>query len=136
MENDYAAKKSHLFMLVKMARADGELDEAEWFFIKHIADKMGLTDDELTEAIKADLSSITDVPKEEKDRVTYLYHLLFLMRMHDKISEDEKKLCRGLGFRLGFSPYMVDDMIELMIDYLGRDLPPDEMFNRVKKYLN
>ena len=50
--------------------------------------------------------------------------------------KQEEELCFKFGLRLGFAHQMVRDMIEVVKNYAIGDIPPDELLDQIKKYLN
>ena len=110
-------------MLVQMAKVDHNDHEYEERFIRDIADKMGLTEDHVIEAEHYPEDISHTLPKEEHERMTYLYHLLFLMGMDGEVSQAEQNLCHKLGFQLGVRPDLIEDLILILIGHLKKGSP-------------
>ena len=131
--NDKKTKLTYLKLMVDIMHADGDVHVEEKGFIFTIAQKMGITKEEL-----AGLSSIEKMhmPADEIDRMQILYHILFLMRADGAISSDEERVAKEIGFRLGIRTQLVEDLIGVMIEYLGQAVPPSEMRRKILPYLN
>ena len=123
-------------MLVKMAEADNDLDLAEQEFILDVAYQIGLNGDEIEEIFTSPNKFVLKPPRNEEDRMTILYYLLFMMRIDGKIMPKEEEMCYKAGLRLGFHHALVTDLIKVMKKYLHRELPEDALLNEIKKYLN
>ena len=129
-------KKNQMLLLLKLAQEDNVLDLREETFIIDIALKMGLNRQDI-DNLKDNPDKVqVSIPKSEKERMTTLYHLLFLMRIDGKVTREEKDLCVKLGFRLGINPFLVEELISIMDDYDGKIVPQGVMLDAVKKYLN
>lgn len=140
MFKDYKEIKARnmavLAMLVQMAEADGDLDLAEQEFILDVAYQVQLTGDEVEEIFTHPKKFVLIPPRNEEDRMTILYYLLFMMRIDGKILPKEEELCYKAGLRLGFNHDMVTDLIFVMKKHLHEELPEDALLNVIRKYLN
>lgn len=135
-ENNLEAKKSHILILYKMANADDKLALNEDKMIRDIAEKMGLSEDDIQDIRDNPKSIQFTLPKSEDERLVMLYHLLFLMRIDGEIADEELEMLHRLGFRLGILPALIQDLAEIMIKHLDEQLPPDQMLLAVRKYRN
>ncbi len=135
-QSEHDAKMTHLKMLIQLAKADNNSHNYEDWFIEDVAKKLGLDESAIVEAEHYPEDSNYAVPTEEVERMTMLYHLLFLMRMDGNIAEEETELCRKLGFKLGFRPNLVNDLINLMVEYARKDIPTATMLKAIQKYNN
>ena len=130
------ASMSYLALLIKMAQSDNEEHESETMYIEHVATQMGLNDEDIKE-VRQNLSEYKlIIPSDEHDRLVIFYHLLFLMKIDNKVVEEEMDLCRDLGFQLGLNPLLTDDLINLMAEYANKELPENRMLEEVRKYMN
>ena len=123
-------------MLIRMSRADGRHHVNEDKMIREIARRMNISEEELDEIRERPLSVKFTLPETEDERLVVLYHLLFIMRIDQNISPEEKDLCREMGFRLGLNPLMVQDMIDVMADHLDQKLPDELLLATIKRYRN
>ncbi|MFO7658832.1 MAG: hypothetical protein R6W78_17365 [Bacteroidales bacterium] len=135
-QNDINIRKSFLLMIIKLSDADHRIDQNEARFIGDLADKLGITKDEITNIHDHPEDLQFTLPDNMLERMQQFYHLLFLMRIDGQITTEEREICRNLGFRLCLNPLLMDDLINLMVDNLSRRIPEGEMLNAVKKYLN
>lgn len=123
-------------ILIHLSRVDNKFDEFEFSYILNVGRYVGLADPIVESLIKdPELTDLT-IPSSEEDRMTILYYLLFLMKIDQNISKEEKDLIQHYGFKLGFSKIMVDDFIDLMETYKESQVPTSKMIEIIKKYQN
>lgn len=135
-QSQHDAKMTHLKMLIQMATVDGHDHEFEDMFIRDVAKKLDLTEDDVVEAEHYPDDINHALPKEEHERMSYLYHLLFLMGMDGKVTQAEIKLCQKLGFQLGVRPSLIDELIDILIAHLRKGSPAKDMLQALQKYMN
>lgn len=116
-------------LLYQMAVADQKFSTAEKQFISQVMEENGIDFENYNPAN-------TEIPKEEKDRMTILYYLLFLIKIDDHVDERERKFTVKFGLTLGFREEMVNRMLDSMEQYLGNQLPDDELIKIIRQYLN
>ena len=129
-------RKSYLLMLIKLSDADHRIDPNEARFIKDVAKKLGLSENDINNIHNHPETFRFTLPDNMLDRMRQFYHLLFLMGIDGEITTEEREMCRRLGFRLCLNPPLMDDLINIMIDNLNKCIPEGEMLDMVKKYLN
>ncbi len=133
---DENIKKSYLLMLIKIEEADKKIDINEEAFIEYIAGKLGLTENDINEIRRNPGKFEFKLPDNVDDRLRIFYSLLYMMGIDGEIQEQEKEMCRKLGFRLCINPVLMDDLIDIMVRNLNKRIPEDQMLKAVKKYLN
>jgi len=130
------SKKSILALLFKLMGVDNDEDPKELMYIMHISDRLGLTDDDLKEvSFKMDEYELIP-PSEEADRIKVLYYLLFLMKADGVVKPEEEQFIARFGMKLGFRPDMIHDLIQVLKQHLTSAVPADELFGKIKTYLN
>lgn len=136
MSISHEIKLTYLSFLTKIAFADGVLNEWEDKYIDNIASRLGISDEEKY-SIQADPSKYeVRLPDTLAQRVEFFYNLLFMMGIDNDITKDEKELCKKIGFNLCFNPMLMDDLIEIMVENLGKKVPVDQVIQAVIKYQN
>jgi uncharacterized tellurite resistance protein B-like protein len=129
-------KKSYLLMLIKVEEADKKIDINEEAFIMYIAGRLGLTKKDIDDIRHNPGKFEFKLPDNMDDRLRIFYSLLYMMGIDGEIREQEKEMCKKLGFRLCINPVLMDDLIDIMVRNLNKRIPEDEMLKAVKKYLN
>jgi len=129
-------KKAIIALLFKLMGADDEENPKELAYIMHISDRIGLTDDDLKEVSFNMDKYPLHPPAEEKERITILYYLLFLMKADGVIKPEEEEFICHFGLKLGFRPDMIVDLISVLKAHLDESIRPSELYGKIKTYLN
>ncbi len=123
-------------LLLKLARKDDNFDEKEFAFILQVCSAMDITPEEMRH-IQMNLEIYEfSPPKNEQERMTVLYYLLFCMKIDQEVSEEEIILVQKMGFRLGFRQQLTDDLITSVKNHTEDKMPEDELIRNLQKYLN
>lgn len=108
----------------------------ELAYISHVAASFGLSEEEL-HSIKNSAQHIElEIPKDEKDRMSIFYYLLFLSRANGRISPKQEAYLVSEGLALGINPFLVLDLIAVLRKNERQSVPPSQMLDQIKKYLN
>lgn len=130
------AKRENIVSIVSlMSKVDGKIHENEFVYLIKLGLSLGLTDDKVREIIYAD-EEFVFVPKSEEDRVTILYYLIFLIKVDGVIDTEEVNLMHHFGLKLGFSPLLISNIIDVIKSETLEEMGHDSLLNEVKKYLN
>lgn len=123
-------------LLLKMARHDGHFDEKEFVFILQVGNALNVSPDEMRD-IQMNLDSFSfQPPKDESERMTILYYLLFCMKSDGKIRKKEIDMITRIGFKLGFRQDLTNDLIIAVKNHGKNKLPPDLLLENIKIYMN
>lgn len=132
---DDAKKENILAIIVAVSKVDGGIHENEMLWILQLGFSMGMNEEEVREITIKDDPSLF-IPSSEKERMTILYYLVFLIKVDGRITEEEKNILHHFGLKLGFNHLMVANIIRVVQANIGQKLPPDAIINEVRKYLN
>ena len=135
-KEEYQRNKAIIALMIKMAKADYNIDPIEKRFIYDVADRLNLTQEDVIDVINNLEDHILKPPADEGERMKILYYLLFMMRIDGEIPVEEEQLCYKASLRLGFNEQLTAEMIDLMKKYLKEELPPEAMVKVIRKYLN
>lgn len=116
-------------LLYQMAYADGKFNPEEKAFITQVMEEQGFDTDDF-------LNKHVEIPREERDRMTVLYYLLFLIKIDGVVKESERKFAQKFGLLLGFRTEMVVRMLDAMEKHLDAKLPDEELILIIRQYLN
>ena len=123
-------------LLLKLARKDGALDEKEFTFILQVCATLEISAEELRE-IQLNIDDYDfNPPRNEQERMTVLYYLLFCMKIDKTVTPEEKKLVQKMGFRLGFRQALTDDLILTIQNHTAEKMPENELLKNLQKYMN
>jgi len=108
----------NLKMLIGIALADGKLEKIERDIILQIADKSGISAQEV-QYIRDNPEVVNWKPADNfEDRVQQLREMVWVMCSDGEIDENEEVLCRMLAIGLGFEEEAVDALIaELLVGF-------------------
>lgn len=130
-------KSAELFSaLIQLSRADNYFDQFEFSYLLKVGRHIGLEDKLVESMIKENTALPLSIPKDEKDRMTILYYMLFLMKIDNIISEEEVELVHHYGFKLGFSSQMLSDFIQVMEKNKFKEVDQKELLEIIRKYQN
>lgn len=129
-------KNNTLLLLLALTNADDKSNLNEQKFILDIAKQLGINQDELTHLQNSFKYFKIEIPNTEAERMTILYQLLFLMRIDGDIAAKEKQVIHNIAIKFGVHPDLTNDLINIMVEYLQKNIPIEEMLNNIKKYLN
>lgn len=109
-------KKQHLANLIKLAKADGQVDLIEDFFIKGIALKLGIGSDEFKRIVDNHETLIGSAPMDKSQQVDFYGHYLHIVSSDRALGENEISLCKELGKRLQLPQDKVDGVLQEIQD--------------------
>jgi hypothetical protein len=136
-ENSHAQKLKYslIALLFKTAQVDNNEHVNELAFIKDVANKFSISNQQLIEIKHAKNLSLT-LPKTENDRIYFFFHCLQLIELDKKITTNEIDFIKKIGFKLGINPLLTNDLIALYINHMGKSINPKVVEEIIKKYLN
>ena len=130
------AKRAIIALLFQLRDADKIQKDSELGYIFHVAQQLGLTEQDVFEIDDHRNEYPLRPPAEEKDRIMILYYFLFFMKSDGHIDPAEEKLIKEFGFRLGFRPALTDDLIQVLKNHIDKAVPPEKLIERIRAYLN
>ena len=135
-ESDFELSKNLIALLFKLSSKDNGTALVERSYIDYVANQLGIEEYQIKE-IESDFDKYDmQIPENEMQRMTILYYLLFLIKIDSDVSENEIKLVKEFGFKLGFRSRLVDELTSLMKEYEGGKVPQEAMLEKIKKYQN
>lgn len=103
--------RTHLNLLVQLAKVDGVVVQDEIDLIKQIGEAGGMTSDEIGASFE-DPSQIGDLGAlSDDEKYNYLYDIVRLMKIDGRLYKEEIRFCARMASRLG---YQEDVLLELM----------------------
>lgn len=115
-------KLTQIANLIKLAKADGELDHREVMVIYGVAQKMGVSKLEMDEIIERADTIETSVPSEESDKIRYFYQLLILATVDSNVDDEEVALLTKIGGELKLDSNKVAKAIHYVVNNETIDL--------------
>ena len=124
--------KSHLRNLIRLALADGQIDEDELLRIRKTARFLGVTPEE-TDELLANPDKIHFIPPAStQERLERLVGLLRVVMADGIVSSAEDVLLRRICIGLGFKEEKIRDVINLGYDCLKKEMDTDDIIDKLK----
>ncbi|MFT5642376.1 MAG: hypothetical protein ACI9A7_002485 [Cyclobacteriaceae bacterium] len=104
--------RTHLNLLVQLAKIDGVVVQDEIDLIKQIGKANGMSSDDISACFEnpnlvEDLSTLPD-----DDKYEYIYNIVQLMKIDGRLYKEEIKFCAKMASKLGYSEEV---LLELML---------------------
>lgn len=127
-------EKSLISDLIVMAMADNKLTHGEYDFIQRIAERMGLSTDEVDELFRHPLP--TKKKFTELERITHFHKMVLLMNVDGETHEKELAKLREFGLELGLRPGAIEQVLATMERYEHKIIPAQELLDIFNTYYN
>ena len=131
MENE---KHRIIADMIALAKADDHIDERERDFIMAIAQRLGVSETEVSMIFEQEYT-----PKAyatELERITQFHRLILLMNVDQKTQDVEITAIRNYGLRLGIRQEAVSQILEEMGDYEHSMIPSQRLVEIFKRFYN
>ncbi len=119
---DKKKRISHVRNLVALSYTDGIMSPEEQEIILQIAERSGMTQEELDFVMEKPDQIEFYVPRKTSDRIEEIYDMVALMMIDGGISDQEMLLCKLVAEKMHFDPVVIDVMIDDMVDLIARDI--------------
>lgn len=127
--------RTHLNLLVQLARVDGVVVQDEIDLIKQIGAANGMSSDEISASFE-DPSLIEDLSRLTPDqKYEYIYNIVQLMKIDGRLYKEEIRFCARLASKLGYTEGV---LLELMLKiYSDPNLTTDKesLKTTIQQYL-
>lgn len=127
-------EKSLISDLIVMAMADDRLTHGEYDFIQRIAERMGVSSDEVDELFRHPLP--TKKKFSELERITHFHKMVLLMNVDGETHEKELVKIREFGLELGLRPEAIERVLQIMERYEHKIIPAQELLDIFNTYYN
>ena len=118
------ASIQQLKLLINLARVDGEVAEKERQYILNIGQANHLLVAEILPLFSSEHPMVVPQNLSEEQTFDYIFRLVQLMKIDEKIYKDEIKYCAKIAATLG---YREEVMFELMLKVKNAGMGKDEM---------
>ena len=135
-ESDFELSQNLIALLFKLSREDSGTGKIERNYIIYVAGELGIDLFKVEEIEKNYQDYKMEIPETEMQRMTILYYLLFLIKIDSDVSNEEVKMVKEFGFKLGFRSRLVDELTALMKEHEGKQVPQEAMLEKIRKYHN
>lgn len=103
-----------LKLLINLARIDGDVAEKEMKYITNIGLANSVPINDITPLFRQDHDVIVPTDLNEEERFKYIFSLVQLMKIDEKLYKDEIQFCSKVAAKLGYEqPVMFDMMLHV-----------------------
>ncbi len=124
---------AHFANLVKLAKADGIIDDSERQYLYKLGKRINMTQEEVDAFINKPLSDAFIPPFELEDKFEQLHDMIAVIMADGTIDESERKLCRAFIIGLGFEDSKTEKIIDVISKLISEKVDHDEAFERFRK---
>lgn len=104
--------KEYLKELIRVAKADGYLENSEYQFILKVAEKLECTSEEVNTLSQEISSEVPNEARQSKEqRLKLLFDLVGIMMIDGSIDPKELLLCKNIAMKSGFEHRVIDDIV-------------------------
>ncbi len=127
--------RTHLNILVQLAKVDGVIVQDEIDLIKQIGTANGLSSQEISQSFEDPelIESLEGLSNDEK--YEFIYNIVQLMKIDGRLYKEEIKFCAKMASKLGYEENV---LLELMLKiYSDPDITTDKetLKSTIQKYL-
>ncbi|HNR74067.1 MAG TPA: hypothetical protein PKM03_07565 [Cyclobacteriaceae bacterium] len=125
-----------LKILVNLARIDGTMGGNERSYIINIGKAHGFPESSVETLFYASHETIIAKELTADQKFSYLFNLVQLMKLDERLYQEEIKFCANTAAKLGYKPEV---MFELMLKVKSTEMSGDEkkaLQELTNKYLN
>jgi uncharacterized tellurite resistance protein B-like protein len=113
-----------LKLLVNLARIDGEMASKEREYIINIGKAHNFPESSVETLFYSSHESIVPQELTPDQRFNYLFNLVKLMKLDERLYEEEIKFCANIATKLGYQSQV---MFELLLKVKSEDMDPKEV---------
>ena len=126
---------AHFKLLVNLARVDGEVVEKERNYISNIGKANGIPEEEIKTLFGHELDLVVPDNLNGSQRFDYIFSLIQLMKIDEKIYKEEIRYCARVASRLGYDQAIIFDLM-LHVRQMMESNELDELRKLTAKHLN
>jgi uncharacterized tellurite resistance protein B-like protein len=102
---------THVKLLVNLARIDGEVDQKELSYVVSIAKANGISHADVALLIGQDHEVIIPASLTDEQRFEYIFSLVQLMKIDERLFENEIRYCSKVASKLGYDQGVMFDLM-------------------------
>ena len=116
--------------------ADGHLDTFESSNLMRVAQRLGITDEEVL-GIKNNIDKVTfNPPKGTKETFRLIFDLVWMMMVDGRVIDNEVRVCENLAMQMGFAPETVSDLAGFIRQNMAKGIPAEETYQQLEQMLS
>jgi uncharacterized protein (TIGR00645 family) len=127
--------RSHIKNLIRIAAADGNLDEDEQRVLVSIAKMNHITTSELAELQKDTTAVKLEIPADADERFFQFYDLIMMMSADKFIHVNEMRLCEVFASKFGYRKEIIKELIEKIRFNIQIGVSPQQTLDQVAEFI-
>jgi uncharacterized tellurite resistance protein B-like protein len=127
--------KEAFIYLVQVSKVDGKINKDEMELLHKEGRKFGLTEPEIEKLINAERDHHYQAPYALEEKFDHLYNIAEMILADDVVKEKEKKIMKRFAIEAGFDFSKIDDLLDIVIEGIKKDIPEEELFKIFRKAL-
>ena len=113
--------------LIAMAHADNHLKKEEIEFIKAIAVRIEVGEEQLNDMLQNPDNEPVKTPKQFVKRIIHFHRLMLMMHIDGNVDDSELQLLHEIALRYGIRGVTVNKLLSTMERYPHGEIPPSEL---------
>jgi uncharacterized tellurite resistance protein B-like protein len=103
--------RTHINMLVQLARVDGVVVQEEIDLITKIATGFGMSSDEISACFEdpSQIGDLSNLPDDQK--FEYIYNMVQLMKIDGRLYKEEIQYCAKMANNLGYDEEVLTELM-------------------------
>ncbi len=103
--------RTHINMLVQLARVDGVVVQEEIDLITQIATGFGMSSDEISACFEdpSEIGDLANLPDDQK--YEYIYNMVQLMKIDGRLYKEEIQYCAKMANNLGYDEEVLTELM-------------------------
>jgi uncharacterized tellurite resistance protein B-like protein len=128
---EQSSQKGHFRNLIMLARIDGKVADDEKALLNRIANRLGLTDEQVKEVLDDSNSYPMIPPVSREERYERLIQLVQMIFVDGTIDKKEDILIHRYGIALGFTQEELDEKYPLIVDKVQNGMDRQEILDSI-----
>ncbi|KAF2509873.1 TerB family tellurite resistance protein [Flavobacterium foetidum] len=125
-DNEFKQRnKGHFSAIVRVAFADGKINEEEQAFLDKLAARLEISDEEYKEILSDPWKHPINPPYLYTQRVERLYDLARMVHIDHHLGDQQEIMLKRMALALGFTPGNVDYIVSKALSLVDKKVDAD-----------
>ncbi|MFC0075663.1 TerB family tellurite resistance protein [Flavobacterium procerum] len=125
-DNEFKQRnKGHFSAIVRVAFADGRINEEEQAFLDKLASRLEISDEEYKEILSDPWKHPINPPYLYAQRVERLYDLARMVHIDHHLGDQQEIMLKRMALALGFTPGNVDYIVSKALSLVDKKVDSD-----------
>ena len=125
-DNEFKQRnRGHFSAIVRVAFADGKINEEEQAFLDKLAARLEISEEEYKEILSDPWKHPINPPYLYAQRVERLYDLARMVHIDHHLGDQQEVMLKRMGLALGFTPGNVDYIVSKALSLIDKKVDLD-----------